>query len=179
MQDWNVVATTYADGFRLADAVLSEFGAVARTNYYNVLVMRVADARAFLDAFAARYAAEPEIGNAVSRVVPADHAFDFADADEFEDKAREAAYGWFARLAGKAFHVRMHRRGFKGRLSSQKEEQFLDAILIGTLDSMGESARVAFDRADLVIDIETVDTRAGISLWTRAEVERYAFLNPG
>jgi tRNA(Ser,Leu) C12 N-acetylase TAN1 len=178
MHDWNVVVTTYSDGFRLANAVLAEFGAVAPTDYYNVLVMRVDDVRAFLDSFGARYAADAEIGNAVSRVVPAQNSFDFDGPDAFEDSARTVAYGWLKRLAGKGFHVRMHRRGFKGRLSTQREEQFLDAVLLGALDSLGNPGRITFDRADLVIDIETVDDRAGMSLWTRAELEACPFLNP-
>ena len=40
-------------------------------------------------------------------------------------------------LAGKNFHVRMHRRGFKGRISSHDEERFLDTILLEELGKIG------------------------------------------
>jgi hypothetical protein len=35
-------------------------------------------------------------------------------------------------LIGKRFHVRMHRRGFNGKLSSQQEAQFLDGFLFAS-----------------------------------------------
>jgi len=43
-------------------------------------------------------------------------------------------------LAGKSFHVRLHRRGFKGRLSTAKEERFLDEALLDALDVLGHPA---------------------------------------
>lgn len=48
MRDWNVVATTQERRFRLACEILQDFGSVQRTNYYNVLVMRVDDTEKLL-----------------------------------------------------------------------------------------------------------------------------------
>jgi hypothetical protein len=49
--DWNVVVTGYDwRGLRSARRLLSRYGEVARTHFHNVLVLRVADVRAFLEA---------------------------------------------------------------------------------------------------------------------------------
>ena len=80
-------------------------------------------------------------------------------------------------LRGSSFHVRMHRRGFKGRLSSQREEQFLDHYILTRLEQEQCSGRITFDDPDAIITVETVGQRAGIALWSREERERYLFLN--
>jgi tRNA(Ser,Leu) C12 N-acetylase TAN1 len=71
----------------------------------------------------------------------------------------------------------MHRRGFKGRLSSQEEEHFLDDYILERLASKGKTtAKIDFSGAERVIAIETVGQRAGLSLWTREQIQRYPFL---
>jgi hypothetical protein len=35
---------------------------------------------------------------------------------------------------------------------------------------------VAFEDVDAVVSIETLDHRAGVSLWTREDLQRYPFL---
>ena len=47
-------------------------------------------------------------------------------SEEFENKARAVAGTLLPKVANKTFHVRIHRRGFKGRLSTIEEEKFLD-----------------------------------------------------
>lgn len=48
--DWNVVVTAYDwRGLRSARRLLSRFGEVAKTEFHNVLVLRVADVAAFLE----------------------------------------------------------------------------------------------------------------------------------
>jgi tRNA(Ser,Leu) C12 N-acetylase TAN1 len=83
---------------------------------------------------------------------------------------------WAPALAGKSFHVRLHRRGFKGRLSTPEEERFFDDALLGALQSTGAPGSLAFDDPDAIIQIETVGNRAGISLWSREDLARYPFL---
>jgi len=171
--EWNVVVTLAEQGFRDAVRLLRRWGTVTRTPYYNVLAMRVDDPRAFLADFAAALAASPGIANFVSHVVPAQHTFDFATAEEFAARARDVALAWAPEIAGKSFHVRLHRRGRKGVLSSPREERFLDdALLQGT----APAGRIAFDDPDAVIQIETIDGRAGMSLWTREEMRQHPFL---
>ena len=176
--DWNVVVTLPEATYREARLHLSRFGIVRRTRYYNVITLKVTDAAAFLHEFEAAVAKAPGLLNFVSHVVPAETAFDFGDAAAFEMRARELAIGWAERLAGTRFHVRLHRRGFKGVLSTPKEERFLDEALLDALEKHGTPGRIDFDDPDAVIQIETIDGRAGMSLWTRDDLRRCPFLGP-
>ena len=105
-----------------------------------------------------------------------DRERDQGDGGEPEAKAREASLTWIPDLAGKSFHVRMYRRGFKGQLSSQSEESFLDGILLDALNKIGKPGRITFENPDAIIALETIDSRAGLSLWTREDLQRYPFL---
>jgi len=171
--DWNVLVTVAEQSFRDAVRLLGRWGTVGRTAYYNVLTMKVANADAFLADFAAAVADSPGILNFVSHVAPAHKTFDFATADEFETRARALALDWAPKLGGKSFHVRLHRRGFKGVLSTPREERFLDEMLLAAVK---ETGRIDFEDPDFVIQVETIDGRAGMSLWTRDELQRRPFL---
>jgi tRNA(Ser,Leu) C12 N-acetylase TAN1 len=151
---------------------------VERTDYYNVLILVPDDPDGFLDRFTSMMENVPAVAEILSRVMPATETFLFADPGEFERKARDAVLAWAGRLCGKAFHVRMHRRGFKGRMSSQVEERFLDDILLAAIAEQGDAGRIDFDDPDSIIDIETIDNRAALSFWTREELRRYPFLKP-
>jgi len=80
------------------------------------------------------------------------------------------------RLAGKAFHVRLHRRGFKGRLVTPEEEKRLSLHLLDKLAAAGTPGRIAFDEAQTVVVIEIVGTRAGLAIWDREEWTAHRFL---
>ncbi len=67
-------------------------------------------------------------------------------------------------------------RGLKGVISTQPEERFLDGALLTALAEAGTPGRISFTDPDRVIQIETVDARAGMSLWTRDELCRFPFL---
>jgi tRNA(Ser,Leu) C12 N-acetylase TAN1 len=67
----------------------------------------------------------------------------------------------------------MRRRGFKGRMSSLEEERFLDEFLLDALKKTGSPGQIAFDNPDYVIAVETIGTGAGLSLWSREELQRY------
>ena len=97
-------------------------------------------------------------------------------AREFERKACEALGDWIRRLGDHSYHVRMHRRGFKDRLGSQAEEQFLDHWLMEQVQTAGSSALITFEDPDDIIAVETVGQRAGASIWDRHGRARYAFL---
>jgi tRNA(Ser,Leu) C12 N-acetylase TAN1 len=128
MHDWNVVVSVHEGRFVRACQLLGQFGRVERTEYYNVLVMKVEDTSVFVTALADLVSTVPDVLEVVSRAMPAAETFTFQSAEEFEAKAREIALGWQPALAGKAFHVRLHRRGFRERLSSQEEERLLDEV---------------------------------------------------
>jgi hypothetical protein len=70
----------------------------------------------------------------------------------------------------------MHRRGFKGKLRSLEEEQFLDDILLEALKKAGTPGHITFENPDAVIAVETIANWAGISLWTRDQLQRYPFI---
>ena len=54
MKEWNVVVTVYQDGFRRALRALQKFGKAERSPYHNVLVMKVEDPVALLEAIEKR-----------------------------------------------------------------------------------------------------------------------------
>ncbi len=72
----------------------------------------------------------------------------------------------------------MHRRGFKGTLHSHREEQLLGGYLMDELEARAMPATIRFEDPDAVIAVDTVDQRAGMSLWTREQLRRFPFLDP-
>jgi tRNA(Ser,Leu) C12 N-acetylase TAN1 len=104
--------------------------------------------------------------------------FSFHTPAEFELRATEALQDFVPTLAGKSFHVRVHRRGFKGQLSSLAEEHLLDDLLLARLQETGAPGRLAFEDPDAVVDVETVGTQAGVSVWTRQHITRHPLLHP-
>jgi tRNA(Ser,Leu) C12 N-acetylase TAN1 len=177
MQDWNVVVTVNDRFARFhAKRGLKRFGKVATTEFHNVLVMHVADVEALLAALDEMMATDMSLINDISRLMPAEATFDFAAKEEFEEKAGAVILSWADRMAGKTFHIRLHRRGMGDQLRSLDEEKLLDTALLNKLAAMGRPGRIRFDDPDLVLDIETVGNRAGLSLWTREDLKRYPFL---
>ena len=177
MHDWNVVITVQEDGYNQARKLLERFGQVTRTDYFNILVMRIDDHRRFLDLLREEAGRDPESVSPLARVMPVLQCFTFQTPAEFEDKARQAVSAWLPSLGGKSFHLRMHRRGFKGKLSGMQEEKFLDTYLLEALEMAGRKGRIAFDDPDAIIALETLGPRAGLSLWTREDLQRYPLLH--
>ena len=134
MLHWNVVVNLHEHGFRRAFKLLQGLGAVYTTEFLNVLVMEVSNIPRFLETLNAWLSDEPSLVKLISRIVPVTATFSFQSPEEFETKATEAVLYWMPQLAGQSFHVRMHRRGFKGRISSHDEERFLDKILLEELE---------------------------------------------
>jgi tRNA(Ser,Leu) C12 N-acetylase TAN1 len=177
--DWNVVVTAYDwRGVRNARRLLSRHGEVARTEFHNVLVLRVADVAAFLEAISAAAEHDASLRNDISRIMPAQTTFTFATTAEFGEKARSIAHQWADRMAGRSFHVRLHRRRGDSpvKLSSQEEERHLDDSILEGLRELHQPGRLDFEDPDYVIDIETVGQRAGMSLWSRDDLKRFLFL---
>jgi tRNA(Ser,Leu) C12 N-acetylase TAN1 len=178
--DWNVVVTVYDQrGLRRARRFLSRYGEVATTDFHNVLVLQVPDIEAFLDAMAAALEDDAAIFNDISRMVPAQATFSFESVPQFEDQARSIACRWGDRLAGKSFHVRLHRR--RGdtavKLGSHTEEVALDDAILRHLSETGRPGCIRFEDPDYVLDVETVGSRAGMSIWSREDLTRFPFLH--
>ncbi len=162
--DWNVVVTVHEATMREASKFLRRWGRVYRTGYFHLLAMHVDDPETFLAEIAKAAATTPGMFNILSHVIPARRTFDFASAEEFEAKARDIAILWAPMLKGRSFHVRLHRRGFKGTLSTPKEERFLNEALLDALEAEGAPGHISFTDPDAVLQIETIDGRAGVSL---------------
>ena len=176
MRDWNVVATIHDGGFRRACRLLSLEGELSRTEFYNVVVMKVLDVEAFLGRLEKLWSESRTYPIVVAHIRPVREMFHFQSPEEFEDKARDLALSLADGLGGKSFHVRIHRRGFKGRTSTKEEERLLADAILDRLSQSGAPARVAFDDPDAVLAVDTVGDRAGLSLWTRDDLGRYPFL---
>ncbi len=176
MKDWNVVVTVQEDRFKDAVPLLWKYGRVEKTSYFNVATMQVEDTAAFLEAFRQGVEQDPDELLSVGRIVPCTLCFLFQTIEEFEAKAQEAARAFLGDLAGRSFCVRMHRRGFQGTMSSQEEAANLGEFLGRELVQRGTPARVTFEDPDMILAVETIGQRAGLSLWSREQRARYPFL---
>ena len=176
MLDWNIVVSVRDGGYPAARELLEQFAQVSRTHYFNVLVAKVDDPRGLLEILTELAETLPEIPEFLASVVPLIVMFDFSSAEHFEEQARQAVQGWADKLAGKTFHVRVHRRGHKQDLPSIKEEQMLDGVLLAATEKSGAPSRVTFDDPDAIVAVETVDNRAGLSLWSRDDLRRFRLL---
>jgi tRNA(Ser,Leu) C12 N-acetylase TAN1 len=178
MIDWNVVVSVRTAGYPLARRYLKTLGRVERTDYYNVLVAAVEDVPLFLEALRRDTELQPELRAALARVLPVARVFRFQSVEEFTAAARAAVDAFVPQLAGGAFYVRIHRRGFRGRIVSPTIERQLDQWLLERLAATGATGQVRFTDPDAVVVIETLGQQAGCALVTRAARERYPFLRP-
>jgi tRNA(Ser,Leu) C12 N-acetylase TAN1 len=174
--DGNVVVTTYEGEYPRARKSLEAFGTTHATPYHNVLLLQVDDIAAFLEALHERLEEDVSLLNSAAHILPLQQTFTFDDRAAFESAGKRVLGDWLDRLAGRSFHVRIHRRGFKYRLSSHAEEQALGAFVIDQLAARGEDATVEFGDPQLIVSVEIVGRLAGMSLWTREELRRYPFL---
>lgn len=176
MSEWNVVVSLQERGFKRAFKDLQGFGSVSKTEFFNVLTLKVTDINRFQESLLAWVAEHPALLNAIARLVPVTDTFTFQTAAEFETKAKEIVVKWVPQLADKAFHVRMHRRGFKDRISSLESEHLLDGTLLAALQTGGTPGRITFDDPDAIIIVETLGQWTGIACWKREEMQRYPWL---
>lgn len=175
MAQWNVVVSTAEGGFAQAIKYLERFGRVSRTDFFNVVLLQVDTIHDFLEAFQ-KQSEEDRHHLLISRAIPVTATFTFHRAEEFEARAKEVVLRWAPLLAGKSFHVRMHRRGFKGKLSSADEERLLSEALMEATEKTGLPGRITFENPDAIVAVETIGPEAGLSLWTREELEMYPFV---
>lgn len=174
--EWNVIVSVKDGGYKTARQFLHEYGQIRSTDFYNVLIMSVESIDDFLEDMHALYDMKVPALKVISRLVPATRRFTYQTPEEFETKARDIVMQWLDDLAGRKFYVRMHRRGFKGKLSSQEEERFLDTFILAELEKRSQSAQIDFSDPDRVISVETLGPEAGLSLWTHDQIARYPFL---
>ncbi len=173
-----MIVTIYQEGFRRALRALQDIGLAERSPYHNVLVMKVDDPMAVLEAVERLTEERPALYDAIARVAPATRTFDFSSAESFKDNAKSIALEWLPSLTGKSFHARLHRRGPKLDLHTPDVERFLNDVIIEATAKAGPPARISFTNPDAVIVIDTIDDRAGLAMWTREDLTRHRLLRP-
>jgi len=178
VKDWNVVVTAYREGGRQALRALRQLGRAERCGHYNVILATAPDPLALLENLEGRARTEPVLIDTISRVAPAQAAFDYDGDADFERHVMDTTAPWLARLANRSFHVRLHRRGNGLSARVQAEEARLGELLLAEVSKAGASSRIDFDDPDLVLAIDAVDGRAGVGLWTRDDLKSRRFLRP-
>jgi tRNA(Ser,Leu) C12 N-acetylase TAN1 len=178
MTDWNIVVSIYQDGFKRAIRALRELGSVECSPYHNVLLMKVENPLALLEAVETQTEKNPSLYDAISRVAPAMRSFEFQSAEEFRNKGKAIVLEWSPQLAGRSFHVRFHRRGSRHDLPTPDVERLLDDGLLEALRQAGAPGVLSFTDPDAIIAIDTVDDCAGLGLWTREDLARHRLLRP-
>lgn len=176
MNDWNVIMTARDGCWSRARRAARSLGRADRSGFYNVLVLKADQPRELLGRLDALVGEDAAVAAAVAHVSPVEQCFDFATAADFHLKAREAMRALSPQLAGKTFHVRMHRRGWKHALSSADQERGLADVLIEATRERGAEARVSFDDPDVIVVLETVGGRAGIGVWSRTDRQEHPLL---
>jgi tRNA(Ser,Leu) C12 N-acetylase TAN1 len=171
------MVTARDEGFERTCMLLGTFSPITRSEYINVLVMRVDDFQDLFEKVMEEVGKDPGILKYdISRIAPVQHAFEFTDQEDLEKKSVAIVLGWLERIENRSFHVRMHRRGLKGKIDSREVEVLVGRSIMEALQSEGKTCSVGFEEPDLIIDIETLAHRGGISLWTREEMQTYPFL---
>jgi len=178
MKDWNLVVTIFQDGYRRAMRALRVLGSIERTPYHNVLAMKVDDPVKALEAIELKTEESTALYDAISRVSPALCNFDFQSVEEFLKETKKLLVDWSPRVAGRSFHVRLHRRGPKYDLPTQQTEHSLNETLFDATTKLGAPAKLSFTNPDLVIAIDTIDDRAGAALWTCDDLSGHRLLRP-
>lgn len=173
VREWNVVVTVDGPHYAEVKRALRDIGRVGKTEFYNVLVLRVEDPLAALDQLQAWRAETPEAGEWVAHFIPLTQLFNFHSPEAFEAGVLAAAQELAPALAGKTFHVRGHRRGVRHRGGARQEEAFVGSALVDALEAAGTPGRIRFDDPDAVVAVEVVGQRAGLSVWTREAIHRY------
>jgi tRNA(Ser,Leu) C12 N-acetylase TAN1 len=177
MKDWNVVVTAHREGGRQALRALRRLGRAESSGHYNVFLAKAPDPFRLLGELEDRAGAEPALVDTISRIAPAQTCFDYSEQSDFERKTLEAVEPWLERLAGRTFHVRVHRRG-SALTETQAEEARLGRMVLDELERRGARGRISFEDADLVLSIDAVGRRAGLGLWSRQDLKAHRFLRP-
>jgi hypothetical protein len=178
MDDWNLIVTIYQGGFRRALRALQDIGPTARSPYHNVLVMRVDDRMAVLEAIERLTNERPALYDAIARVAPAMRTFVFQSTESFKESAKSIILEWLPSLTGRLFHARLHRRGPKLDLRTPDAERFFNDTIIEATTKAGMPARISFTEPHATVVIDTIDDRAGLAVWTREDLVSHRLLRP-
>jgi hypothetical protein len=119
---------------------------------------------------------DPAFADCVARAAPPRAAFDFDSDSGFFEEAERALSRFCDVLAVASFRVRLHPRRSAEQLPSVAGERRLAGIVDVLTRRAGAAATVRFHDAADVVAVNTVDGRAGLGDWTRAQRLRYPLL---
>jgi len=175
MKDWNILVTTLPGQERKLLPALNRLGEFARSEFKGILIGRVGEVTRFLEAL--RHAGEEPVEwrQHLLRALPMERTFAFTPPT-FEERVREAVAPFVQRMASGTFHVRLERRGHKGKILSPEVEQRVGDYVIGLATQQGKTLRVSFQDSDYVVVAETVGNMCGVALVTRELRRRYPFV---
>jgi len=173
VRDWNVLITVRGDRYTAVRRALRDLGRVGETGHFNVLVMRVEDPLGLLERLPDWYRDHPDLRTHIAHVVPVERTFVHGPEQDFEARAAEAVRPWIPALAGCRFLVRVHRRGLRYRDAEHVEERFLRRFLLRALEDAGTPGEIDHANPDAVLVVALIRRRAGLSLWTRAQLQAH------
>ena len=176
LRDWNVVATVDPERFGPAKFDLMQLGRVGETNFPGVVVMRVPGIDEFLGQLEHHLTGTSNFFEAVRTVRPVYRHFTFETPESFRSRIVEMVLQAAPSLQGRSFDARVTLRGVTEELDAESMRRDLREAICERLEDEGERAVVETERADVVLDVESVERSGGLALWSRAEIERYPFL---
>lgn len=172
---WNVVVTARSGHRRRLRRGLAPLLRLRRSGYRNVLTGLHEDPQALLESLAPLLAERPDLQTAISRLMTVERSFP-VDAPAFQQQLAVEIEPFLERIAGRTFHVRLERRGHKGRIHSKNCEVSLGGHIYDALASQGLRPVVTFDDPDVIVVVELIDDRAGIRLLRREDRARFPLL---
>jgi tRNA(Ser,Leu) C12 N-acetylase TAN1 len=178
VHEWNVVLTSHPNQEDRLLQELAGLGDFQPSGFREVIVGLVDDPQSFLETLRHRWETQPFLPEFLSTVAPVRAMFPFRVHD-LMDRLLEHIEPLAREIDGRAFYVRLKRRGHKGRIHSQEVEQALDQFLKEEIASQGFSPVIDFTEPECVVVVELVHNQAGVGLITREHLARYPFLFPG
>jgi tRNA(Ser,Leu) C12 N-acetylase TAN1 len=133
------------------------------------------DPEAFIEPLAELFAEKPYLAIPISRFMTVERCFP-VDPPAFAGQLEVEIEPFLDRLANRTFHVRLERRGHKGRIHSKDCEIRLGSHIYQHFVARGLEPSVTFDDPDVIVVVEVIDDRAGIRLLTRDDRKRYPLL---
>jgi len=175
MKDWNIIVTTPPRQERELLPALNRLGEFARSEFKSILIGRVEDVTRFLEDILHADEEHVEWRQHLLRVLPVERTFSFTPPT-FEERLREAVTPFVQRMASGTFHVRLERRGHKGKILSPEVERRLGDYMVDLATQQGKTLHVSFHDSDYVVVAETVGNTCGVALVTRELRTRYPFV---
>jgi tRNA(Ser,Leu) C12 N-acetylase TAN1 len=164
---WNILVTSLEGQREALLSVLRTLARFRRGGFPNVLVATVDDPWTFLGVLRETCEASPILRSALGKAIPIEQTLRLTDPAAFVDEVAASLEPLAKRLIGRAFFVRVFRRGFRNVIDSTRAEGEIGARLVALLEAAGDHPKVRFRDADIVVAIESLRDEVGIALLDR------------